>query len=124
MVLFIDMMLSWYGVGGKIGEIASSLGGVDTTVSAWTAFSWTDLLMFLTILATAAWIGGLLTNNHEIARQAKQVVMGLGAGVAVIVLYRIINQPGPNDLIDVKYGAFIGLVALVGIAYGAFSDQE
>jgi outer membrane biosynthesis protein TonB len=47
------------------------------------------------------------------------VVAALGALTTLIVLWRIINQPGPNDFINVEYGAYIGLLLLIALTYGA-----
>jgi len=123
-VLLIDMFLSWYGVdlGGALGATAEGLG-VDTTASAWQAFDFIDILLFLTVLATLAWVGTLAMGN-ELAANLKLAAIAGGAGCALLVLYRIVNQPGPNDAISVKYGAFIGLVACVGIAYGAITSSD
>jgi hypothetical protein len=122
-VLLISLFLSWYGVDlGPLGAAAEG-AGVDTSASAWQAFSWTDLLLFLTVLVTLAWVGGTATGNVQ-AAQLKQVAMAAGAVMALLVLYRIVNQPGPNDLITVKFGAFVGLLACAAIAYGAFSADE
>jgi hypothetical protein len=123
-VLLIDLFLSWYGVdlGGAFGAVADRFG-VDTSASAWQAFSYTDILLFLLVLATLAWVGGSVMGNPQTA-QLKPAVLAGGAVLALLVLYRIVNQPGPNDPITVKYGAFIGLIACVAIAYGAMSDGD
>jgi hypothetical protein len=118
-VLLIDMFLSWYGVdlGGAAGATAEGLG-IDTTATAWQAFDFIDVLLLLTVLVTAGWIFASQTGN-ELAGQLRLGAMGGGALCALLVLYRIVNQPGPNDIIKVKYGVFIGLLACIGIAYGA-----
>jgi hypothetical protein len=120
-VLLIDMFLSWYGI--DLGPLSAAAGGIDTTASAWQAFDFIDILLFLTILATGAWIGASATGN-ELAGQLRLGAMGGGAACALLVLYRIVNQPGPNDVIKVKYGVFIGLLACIGIAYGAMSADD
>jgi hypothetical protein len=38
------------------------------------------------------------------------------------VLYRIVNQPGPNDLVDVREGAWIGLAATLAIVVGGWES--
>jgi len=123
-ILLISLWLSWYGVdlGGTFGAAADKFG-VDTTATAWQAFDWTDILLFLTVLVTLGWVIGTAMGQVQ-AAQLKQVAMVAGGVMALIVLYRIINQPGDNDIITVKYGAFIGLLACIGIAYGAMSDRS
>jgi hypothetical protein len=120
-VLFIDMFLSWYGV--DLGPLSSVAGGIDTTATAWQAFDWIDLLLLLTVIATGGWVAGSATGN-EAAAQLKTVALGLAALCTLLVLYRIVNQPGPNDLITVKYGVFVGLIACGAIAYGVATDSD
>ena len=47
------------------------------------------------------------------------VVAALGALMTLLVLWRIINQPGPNDFINVEYGAYLGLILVAALTYGA-----
>jgi hypothetical protein len=45
----------------------------------------------------------------------------------LLLLYRILNQPGPNDLISVEAGAYVGLLASLGVFLGAWlslSDER
>jgi hypothetical protein len=119
-VLFVTLLFPWYGVdlGGELGA-AAKLANVDTTASAWTAFSYTDILLFLTsVAAIAAFV--LARQAHEQTANAIKAAAGLGGLCTLLVLYRILNQPGPNDFISVKFGAFLGLVAVAAVAYSAF----
>ena len=46
---------------------------------------------------------------------------------ALVVLYRLLDQPGPNELIEVRAGAWIGLAAVVATsagAWGALADER
>lgn len=121
--LFIILFLPWYGVdfgsiGGGLSESLVKASGVDTTASGWQAFSYTDLWLLLTSLtAVAALVLG--TQGHEHAGLAVKAAAGLGAWCTLLVMYRIINQPGDNSLITVKYGAFLGLIAVAGVTIGA-----
>ena len=51
---------------------------------------------------------------------ASVITTTLGALATLLVLYRILNQPGPNDFIEVKLGAFLGFLAVLAIAVGGF----
>jgi hypothetical protein len=120
--LLIFMLLPWYGVDlGKFAG-AAAVAGVDTTASAWTVFSYTDILLFLTgVAAIASFV--LTSQRHEQAPNAIKAAAGLGALCTFLVIYRIINQPGPNDFISVKIGAFLGLIAVAGVTYGAVKSM-
>jgi hypothetical protein len=123
-LLFITLLLPWYGIdfGGELGA-AARLANVNTTLTAWQAFAYTDILLFL---ASAAAIASfvLVGQRHEQAQNAIKAAAGLGALCTLLVLYRIVNQPGPNDLVTVKFGAFLGLIAVAGVAYGGYKSMN
>jgi hypothetical protein len=120
--LLIIMFFSWYGIGGEASDIAGSFG-VDTTANAWQSFDFTDLLMFLTCLVA---IGGAAAqaSGTELPFPAATATFAAGAVMTLLVLYRIVNQPGPNNVIDVKFGAYLGLLACAAIAYGGMRAQS
>ena len=119
-LLLIVMFFSWYGIGGSAGSILSA-ANIDTTVNAWKAFDFIDLLLFVTALV-AIGAAVLAASGRSVALPvaASVVVTVLGIIVALLVLYRIINQPGPNDVVDVKFGAYLGFLVCLGIAVGGF----
>jgi outer membrane biosynthesis protein TonB len=108
-LLFIDMFLKWYGV-----------KGVDITISAWKVFSYTDLLMLLLILAALAlvFIRGS-GRTVQLPASLPLIVAGLGALTAIVVLLRLFDQPGPNELVTVRLFAYIGFLLVLAITYGA-----
>jgi outer membrane biosynthesis protein TonB len=120
-LLLIDMFLNWYSanISGALSAAANRFG-VDTSVNAWQSFSTTDLLIFLTILAALVMVGmRVMARSASLPVSLPLVVAALGALTTLIVLWRIINQPGPNDFINVEYGAYIGLLLLIALTYGA-----
>ncbi len=129
-LLFIDMWLSWYGVGGQLGDLAEAAGvtGIDTTANAFQAFDFTDLLMLLTVfVAIGAVVLHLQNMDGAVPVPAPLALVGIAGFTTVIILYRIVNQPGNNDFIDVKFGAYLGLIlcALVAIGgYLALNEEE
>jgi hypothetical protein len=51
------------------------------------------------------------------------IVTVLGGVSAVALIYRVlINTPGPN--LDQRAGAYLGLVATIGIAYGGYKSMR
>ena len=116
-VLLASMFLDWYSVGSR-----------DDTLTAWAAFSFVDILLALIALL------GIALALSEVVGRGPALPVGLGvvtttlalAG-SLLVLYRIINQPGPNDLISVDAGAYVGLLATIGVFLGAWlslSDER
>jgi hypothetical protein len=131
-LLFIDLFLNWYSA--NAASVAKHLGvtlppgvsgGISKSFSAWTAFGWVDLLMLLTIIVVLGWIA-LAATQRTVALPiaASTIAAALCAFTTLVVLYRIINQPGPNDVIDVEYGAYLGLLLLLGMTYGTYAAMR
>lgn len=119
-LLLIVMFFSWYGIGGAAGSILSA-ANVDTTVNAWKAFDFIDIVLFVAaIVAIGAAVLSASGRSVALPVAASVIVTVLGIIVALLVLYRIINQPGPNDVVDVKFGAYLGFLLCLGIAGGGF----
>src|SRR4051794_41118312 len=122
-LLFIVMFFHWYGI--KTGAIVKSLTGqtVGSTVgvSAWDIYSYTDLLLLLLIILAVVMVALSATERSAAVPISMNVIVtSFGALMTLIVLYRLINQPGPNDFVTVKVWGYIGLLLTAGIAVGAF----
>ena len=116
-VLLGSMFLGWYSVAGR-----------DDRLTAWGAFSVVDIL-----LALVALLGIALALSQVVGRgPALPVALGvvtstLALAGTLLLLYRILNQPGPNDMISVEAGAYLGLAASLGIFLGSWlslSDER
>jgi hypothetical protein len=123
-VLLGSLSLSWYGInvgalirgGSPAGDgVLNVLNTFSTPdITGWQAFSVIDILLALAALLA---IGVPVTS--ALARSpAKPVAFALLATVAgflavLLVLYRIVNQPGSNAVVTVKAGAWIGLAGAV-----------
>jgi hypothetical protein len=118
--LLITMFLDWYSL---------SLGGfVSVGVNAWEAFSITDLILALAALSGIA-VAALTASRRSPALPVAAGVISttLGAFATLLVLYRILNQPGPNEFVNVEFGAFLGLLSALAVAVGGFRairDEE
>jgi hypothetical protein len=116
--LLIVMFLDWYGAGGN-----ATFQGQDIKISlgfnAWEAFSITDLILALTALSGIALAVITATRRSPALPVAASVITAtLGALATLLVFYRILNQPGPNEFFDVKLGAFLGFLSVLAIAVG------
>ena len=124
--LFVFMFFSWYGV--DVGPISNALldrAGVDTSVTAWQAFDILDLFLLITVLV-AIGLAVMTATGRSVALPvgASVITTVLGGLATLLVAYRILNQPGENELITVKFGAWIGLVACAGIAIGGWRAMQ
>jgi RsiW-degrading membrane proteinase PrsW (M82 family) len=122
--LLIVMFLDWYGAGGS-----ATFQGQDIQISlgfnAWQAFSVTDLILALTGVAA---IGlAVITASHRspaLPVAASVITASLGAIATLLVFYRILNQPGPNEFFEVKVGAFLGFLSVLAIAVGGYMSMR
>lgn len=107
-LLFIDLFLHWYSAG-------------PFAVNAWDAFGFIDVLLVLLVLVTLALVFLSATQRTPaLPIAASVIVTAFGALMTLIVLYRIINSPGPNDLVNVEYGAYLGLLLTLGTTLGGY----
>lgn len=123
LVLLVVMFLPWYGVDVNVAGFSSS-----ESANAWEVFSGIDILLFLVaavaIGAAAARAAGAIPPDAPVAA----IVAGAGALGVLLVVYRILDVPGPDipaavqSNIDFgrKIGLFLGLVASAGVAYGGY----
>jgi hypothetical protein len=127
--LLIFMFLPWYGV-----DVSSNVAGISASDSAnaWEVFSFIDILLFLVAVVAigvpVARAAGSLPDDVPGAL----LLLGAGALGVLLVLYRIIDIPGPdiasfggvNVDFGRKIGIFLGLIATAGIAYGGWRANE
>ncbi|HEX6153579.1 MAG TPA: hypothetical protein VFZ19_08670 [Solirubrobacterales bacterium] len=125
-LLFIFMFFDWFTVDidGE-GLFSVSVGG-----NAWEAFSWIDLFLMLTIIVVVALVVIRLTDALIEPPVSLNAVVAVLGGIAVLlILYRIIDPPGDTgglEGVDISpaLGAFLGLIASVGIAYGGYRSMQ
>lgn len=126
LLLLIDMFLNWYGanLNGAQSALADRVG-IDTNVNAWQAFSTTDILIFITCVAALTMVGlTAMGRTTGMPMSLPMVVAALGGLTTLVILYRIVNQPGPNDAINVDFGAYLGLVLAAALTYGAIQAGD
>lgn len=123
LALFVFMFLPWYGI-DSVGGF-----GVDgADVSAWEAFSFIDVLLFLVaVVVVGLVIVQLAETTPDMPAPPAQIIMVAGIVALVLILFRLLITPGINAdglEIDVdlgrKIGVFLGLIAAAGITYGGW----
>jgi hypothetical protein len=136
LALLITLFLSWYGLevpqirtigaDGMISVLHTFAG--DVTATAWQAFSVTDVVLALAALVAIALPVVTALASGPAKPVAFTVLGSVGSILAVLlILYRLLNQPGPNDIVGLRYGAWLGLAAaLVMLAgcWGALRDDR
>jgi multisubunit Na+/H+ antiporter MnhB subunit len=108
LVLLVVLFLGWYETDG-------------VALSAWEAFAVTDVLLALVALLA---LGLALA---QVTQRAPALPVGLGvltAAMAIVVglllVYRLLDEPGPDDLVEVNPAAWLGLLALALTGAGAW----
>jgi hypothetical protein len=130
-LLLIMFIFKWFGV-----EIDSGLGDLGTasvSANAWQSFGVIDLILFITIVV-AVGLAVMKANQQSVNLPvaASALVAGLGILSVLLILFRIISPPdfGSGGVsIDGlshtrKIGAFLGLIASAGIAYGGYLAMQ
>jgi hypothetical protein len=107
-VLFAALFLDWF---GPVGE------------SGWDSLGWLVLAIVAAAIALAAW----LVVATAVARPVTQVVTAdvLASVVSalafvVLALRALVFQPGPNALVEPRYGGWLGLAGALAMTIGAW----
>ncbi len=123
LLLLFMLLLDWYGLSGTLSPTASSLG-VRTSLTGWNALTHLRWLLLLTILAAFA-LGYLQAARRAPALPATMslIVLLLALITTLALVYRVlINPPGTGDVLEQRVGAYLGLIASLGITYGGYAS--
>lgn len=113
--LLAVMFLDWYRTGG----------GAPEGLSAWQAFGVLDVILALIgLLALLPAVLGATRRSPALPIAASVITSALAILAVLLVLYRILDQPGPNELVETGLGAFLGFVSLLAIAAGSWSAMS
>ena len=109
------MLLPWYGASASFGGVSAS-----ANASAWKAFSFIDILLFLVILVAIGLVVARASGNiPDLPQPPGLIVAAAGAFAVVLILFRLLVVPdGGVDVEGVdfsrKFGVFLGLIAAAG----------
>lgn len=122
-LLFIFMFFDWFTASVSTGFFTASVGG-----SAWDAMEVIPIILMIAIVAAVGVAVVRLTDAvFEPAISMNAVVAVLGAISFLLILYRIISPPDSGFegvSVDPAVGAFLGLIAAAGIAFGAYRAMQ
>jgi hypothetical protein len=123
-LLAIDMFaLKWYGVAG-VPDPSAARTAVSTAENAWNGLTIVRWVMLATALVT---LGSVVLHASQRAHGTKTdtsvTVTVLGVLTAALLTYRVlISLPAPDEVIDQKLGAVLGLACALGIALGGLES--
>jgi hypothetical protein len=117
--LFVLLFVPWYGA-GDAGWF-SYVPGPPGDRTAWQSFSAVDLLLALTAALGLTLAVTTATHRAPAVPVAFASIATAAALISlVVVVYRLVDQPGPNDLVETRIGAYLGLLAVLGILAGGW----
>jgi hypothetical protein len=128
-VLLIALLfLNWYGVGGSVDTPFGDIS-VGADFGAWDGQEFLGTIANLIILAAgiaAVGLALLTATSRTVALPvaASALTAGLGIAAVVMVVMRILFQPGPNEVVDLKFGIFIALIGALAVAYGGWQSMQ
>jgi hypothetical protein len=109
---------------GTVGLPRSRRSGIETAVTAWKELS---IARWILLLAIVVALGSVILHatqrSHGTKTDTSVAVFVAGAIAAVVLGYRVlINLPHPSSVVDIKIGAYLGLLATLGIALGGYDS--
>jgi hypothetical protein len=132
LALFAIMFLDWFSFGGLPGNFLTLFGRPDVVAYA-KGISWTgwDVGWFAVAACVLAMIAGLalpfvfaLHESPVLPVLSAIMAMLLGGLAVVALIVQVIFQPGPDQLVEVRSGWWLGLLAAFGIARGGFLSMR
>jgi hypothetical protein len=124
-ILLIAMFLfNWY---EQSGLVASFEPGVD--VKAWEGLDFFSTIANLIILAAAVCavtLAVLAATSRTLALPvaASALTAGLGFLAVLMVLGRMVFQPGPNEVVDLRFGILLALIGAAVATYGGWRAMQ
>jgi hypothetical protein len=105
------------------------LGGSSTGVNAWDDLGFFGAIANLVILAAAVSaitlaILEMTSRSVALPVAASAITAALGLAAVAMVLLRMLFQPGPNALTDIKFGIVLALIAAGIVAYGGWESMK
>jgi hypothetical protein len=128
-VLLIALFFfDWYTAGTEVSTPLGSFS-VEGDFGAWDGQGFLGTIANLIILAAALAAVGLAvitatSRTVALPVAASALTAGLGIGAVLMVLLRMLFQPGPNDLIDLKFGILLALIGALVVAYGGWQSMQ
>jgi hypothetical protein len=118
--LLVSLFLDWYGARVEVDGTGIEL---RTGFTAWQSFDVLDIvLVVVALLAIALAVLQAMRDSQALPLAVGILTIASGALAVLLVAYRMINQPGPNEFIEVRAGAWLGLFATLAIVVGGWES--
>jgi hypothetical protein len=121
LALIASLFLHWYGADGVGFPPGWTVYAPGAEATGWQAFGVLDVVLVLLALVPLTLVVLQATRESPALPVAFSVFSVLAGGLAtLLILLRIIDQPGPNELVSVQAGAWLGLLAALLLTGGAY----
>jgi len=98
-----------------------AVGVAVQRLSGWEALTILRWLLFAAAVAGVALLALQISQRSTgLPATFSVAVTWLGLLASLLLLYRIVNQPGPNDRVSVEPGAWVGLLTALMVAVGGW----
>jgi hypothetical protein len=107
-VLLVSLFLDWTGPAGESG---------------WSSLGWPTLLFALAAIVATAWLIAATAVVRPVTQvMAAAVIAAIAGPIAfvVLVIRTAIAQPGADAVTSIESGAYVGLLAALALAVGAW----
>jgi hypothetical protein len=123
LLLVFMFVPAWYALNGTLSQTAGDLGA-QTSWNGWWGLGNLRYLMLITVLAALALAYFQAAQRAPAIPVTLAVAVTVLGGVAVIamVVRLLAGPPTGGSLLRTQAGAYLGLVATIGIAYGGFAS--
>ena len=121
--LVVTLFLPWFDVELPNDGALVVVGLVSGSDDGWSNLGWLTIALLLATIGCAAWLAFANAAARPVAQAVAASVLTATAGTVAFValaLRVLIFQPGPNDLIVLRYGAWLGLLAALVLALGGW----
>jgi hypothetical protein len=132
--VLVTLFLPWFDVHVPQQSVQKQFGGggvlnllntyaVDSWGSGWDALGWLVIVVVLVAVACAAWLALANATARPVAQLVAASVLTATAGTlafVVLALRALVFQPGPNDIVVLRYGAWLGLLASLVLTVGGW----
>jgi hypothetical protein len=127
--LLVTLFLPWFDVEIPQSQGQGGILNIVRTVSTgnwgsgWDALGWLAIAIVLAAIACAAWLAFANAAAGPVAQSVAASVLTATAGTfafLVLALRALVFQPGPNEFVGLRYGAWLGLLAALVLALGGW----
>jgi hypothetical protein len=122
--LLVVMFLDWYAPAGPRPSAARASACPSASPPGRRSGSPTFLLALAALIAIGLAVLTATRRSPALPVAASVITATTGILATLLVLYRILNQPGPNEFIEVKLPAFLGFLCVLAIAAGGWRSMR